>query len=357
MRAFKPVILTLLILALCLSACSNAGIALQPVAVLPQHAVATLIMVSVPPNATPTPTPFQPVPPTAAFLPTGIPTPTPLPTETPLPTPTATATPPPPAVEAEAIPEAKGVVHILLLGSDERSGGGGFRTDSIMLATVNSELGTLSLTSFPRDLYVTIPGWGENRINTAWQVNGFRSLADTFEYNFGIRPEYYVLISFHTFNQFIDSLGGIDVNATVRYVDKRPGFGNVEIAPGINHMDGKTALWYARARKASNDFSRSRRQQEVLLAIADKLISADAIKRVPEFYALYKDSVETNLSLVDMLSLLPLAGKLVADRSRVHHYFIGPEQVWDWISPGGGMVLLPNLPAIQQVIRRAIKAK
>jgi anionic cell wall polymer biosynthesis LytR-Cps2A-Psr (LCP) family protein len=122
-------------------------------------------------------------------------------------------------------------------------------------------------------------------------------------------------------------------------------------------MDGKTALWYARARKASNDFSRARRQQEVLLAIADKLISVDGLKRVPEFYELYRHAVETDLSLPEMLSYLPLAGKLAVDRSGIHHYFIGPQQVWDWISPGGGMVLLPNQPAIQEVLRKALKGK
>jgi hypothetical protein len=122
-------------------------------------------------------------------------------------------------------------------------------------------------------------------------------------------------------------------------------------------MDGKTALWYARARKASNDFSRARRQQEVLLAIADKLLTLDGLRRAPEFYELYKHSMKTDLGLVDLLSLLPLAGKVAADRSRLHHHFIGPEQVWDWITPGGGMVLLPNIPAIKEVLRKANKGK
>jgi LCP family protein required for cell wall assembly len=356
MFILKRAVLTLLLFTLILSACSMPDLAYHPIAAISQaQAVATLAqpLVKAPANATPTPTPFQPIPPTPVYYPTDIPTPTPTATPTPLPTPT----PPPPLEEAQALPQPEGLVHILLLGSDQRSHSAGFRTDSIMLLTANPSDGYVSLTSFPRDLYVTIPGWGENRINTAWQPNGFRSLADTFDYNFGVRPEHYVLISFHTFNQFIDSVGGIDVNVGVAYTDRRPGYGNFTIPAGPYHMDGKTANWYARARKASNDFSRARRQQEVLIAIVDKLISMQAIRQVPELYEAYRGSVETDMSLPEILSFLPLAATVAADRSRIHHHFIGPQEVWDWITPGGGMVLLPNQAAIQEVLRKAFKGK
>jgi LCP family protein required for cell wall assembly len=226
-----------------------------------------------------------------------------------------------------------------------------------MLVTLNPSEGYVSLTSIPRDLYVDIPGWGTDRINTAWERGGFDTLASTLKYNFGVRPQHYVLIDFHSFNRFIDSLGGIDVDAKVKFVDRRPGFGNVTIKEGINHMDGKTALWYARSRKSTSDFSRSRRQHEVLLAIADKLISVNAVTRLPEFYEIYKNSITTDLGLTDMLSFLPLAAKVSSDRSRIRDYFIGPQEVWDWITPGGAMVLLPRQDAIQKLMHRAIKGQ
>jgi LCP family protein required for cell wall assembly len=358
----KPVYLLLLILALssALSSCAMPGLASEPAGVIansgaPAQAAPTqpgsLLLVQAPADATATPTPFQPIPPTAIYYPTEGPTPTPTPTLVPTATPMVVVN-----QEAGNLPEPEGLTHILLLGSDQRDGDFGFRTDSLMLATLNPSNGTVSLTSFPRDLYVWIPGWGQERINTAYSHGGFRTLADTFEYNFGVRPDHYIMINFHTFNRFVDSLGGIDVNARVTFIDRRPGFGTVTIVEGVNHMDGKTALWYARSRKSTNDFSRARRQQEVILAIAEKLISLDAVKRFPEFYEIYSESMTTDMGLTDILPFLPLAAKLT-DTSRIHHYFIGAEQVYDWISPGGGMVLLPRQDAIQQVLRRAMKDK
>ena len=107
---------------------------------------------------------------------------------------------------------AQNQVNILLLGSDQRDDPS-FRTDIIILLSIDLEHNTVSAVSFPRDLYVQIPGWEMNRINTAQQVGGFQMMADTFEYNFGIRPEYYFMVDFNSFKAVIDSLGGINVNA------------------------------------------------------------------------------------------------------------------------------------------------
>ncbi len=123
-----------------------------------------------PQDATATPTPFQPLPPTPVYLPTTTPTLTPAP----LPTDTPTATAPVAEIPANAgLPPNQ--MTIMLLGSDKRPWGSGFRTDTIILATLNMDLGTVNLLSFPRDLYVDIPGWGQDRINTAWGHGGFKS--------------------------------------------------------------------------------------------------------------------------------------------------------------------------------------
>jgi hypothetical protein len=117
------------------------------------------------------------------------------------------------------------------------------------------------------------------------------------------------------------------------------------------------ALWYVRARKSTNDFNRARRQQEVLLAIADKLISMDGLRRAPELFDVYKHTVSTNVRFTNIIPLLPLAAEIVADRSRILHYYIGPGQVWDYITPEGGMVLLPQSDAIRELVRRATVGK
>ncbi len=302
----------------------------------------------VPANATPTATPFQPLPPTPIYIPTQVPTATP--------SPEPEQAPPPISSAVGLIERPKGQVNILLLGSDARSRQKLFRTDTIILASLNPEKGTVSLVSFPRDLYVHIPGWGTDRINTAWERGGFNALAATLEYNFGVRPDHYVLINFSSFKKMIDSLGGLEVKVSEPLTDRYGSRGTITIPKGTTKMDADMVLWYVRSRKTSNDFARNRRQQEVLLALADKLISMDAIRRAPELYAAYQGSVTTDLGLLDLLGFLPLAARLT-DTSRIHNHFIGPKHVYDYITPGGAMVLLPRQEAIMQVIRQVLKGE
>lgn len=339
---FNPI--TLIILALITSSCGVPGLALASFP-LSSHPTSTPVppLVTVAPNATPTATPFQPIPPTAVYNPSEFPAVTSQPS-------ISNSSQPIPTISAPS-----NLIHILLLGSDQRPWSSNFRTDTIILATLNPDLGIVSLTSFPRDLYIYIPNWTTQRINTAFAHGGFPLLARTFEHNFGIRPDHYVLVNFSSFKQFVDSLGGLDVNVGKALSDYRgSGYGYVTIPVGTNHMNADTVLWYVRSRKTSNDFARGRRQQEVLKAIAVKLFSLNAIKRVPEFYQLYNKNVTTDLTLADILSLLPFAAR-INDTSRIRTYFIGPKQVYDWITPGGGMVLLPRQGAIDKVLRRALK--
>jgi LCP family protein required for cell wall assembly len=132
-------------------------------------------------------------------------------------------------------------INILLLGSDQRPNDGGFRTDTIQLLTINPSAGTVKLTAFPRDLYVYIPGYTMQRINTAMGWGGFDALANTMEYNFGVRPEYYVLINFSSFKDAIDSIGGITVDVGKDFCDHRDDFGEFCVSQSSYWMNGKTA--------------------------------------------------------------------------------------------------------------------
>jgi len=315
-----------------------------------EQATPAYVLITSAPDSTATPTPFQPIPPTAILTPTAIPTLTPFPTSTLEPALVM------PDMPAEAIPELDKQVTILLLGSDKRPGDSGFRTDTIILLVLNPQQGTASLLSFPRDLYVHIPGRGQDRINTAFYSGGFKTLAATMEYNFGVRPQHYVLINFRSFKQMIDSVGGLTVKVSTPVTDKYPGKGWITIPKGTVKMNADIALWYARSRKTSNDFARNRRQQEVLLALFEKFISMDALKRVPEFYKIYKKSISTDLTLTDGLSMLPLAIQLT-DTSRIKRYYISPTHVWDHITPGGAMVLLPREAEIRKLVKQAVTGK
>jgi polyisoprenyl-teichoic acid--peptidoglycan teichoic acid transferase len=349
MTTYKQTFLLLLILVL--TACSTPGLTGgAPIAAAPlPTSTPSAPLYQVPSDATATPTPFQPLPPTPVYIPAGASVST---EATPEPT---LATPPPQNMSAVGmIQPPKGVMNILLLGSDQRSRKASlFRTDTIILASLNPEKGTVSLVSFPRDLWVQIPGYGQDRINTAYERGGFKTLADTLQYNFGVHPDHFVVIKFSSFKQVIDSLGGLEVNVGETLTDRR-GFRYVTIPKGKQTMSADTVLWYVRSRKTTNDFARNRRQQEVLQAIGNKLMSMDAIRRAPELYSAYINSVTTDLNLIDMLTFLPLAAQL-SDTSRIHHYFVSPAMASDWITPGGAMVLIPNREAIVNVLRKALK--
>lgn len=354
--------LSLLILAFMVSACSATGLIGNFSSSSTTKSMRPMLILA-PPDATATATPFQPLEPTPTYLPTSFPGVILEPSQVPvnegrskswadypgptvwpdinIPSPTGIFTQP------------KGQVNVLLLGSDQRPNTGGFRTDTIILLTLNPAQGTANMTSFPRDLYVYIPGWTINRINTAFAFGGFEGLALTFEYNFGVRPDYFVLINFWSFENVIDNLGGLDVEVGRPLCDHRDQYGVYCVSESIEHMDGETALWYVRSRYSTNDFDRGRRQQEVVRAGFKKLLSIDGITRAPELFEIYQQSVTTDISIDIITSLLPLAARL-GDNGLINHYFIGPQQVYDYVNYSGAQVLIPIREAVLEVMRQAL---
>ncbi|MBG0770373.1 MAG: LCP family protein, partial [Anaerolineaceae bacterium] len=221
---------------------------------------------------------------------------------------------PTPTPTEDVLEKPEGQINILLLGSDVRPDDGGFRTDVIMWVSLNPEDEYVSIISFPRDLFVSIPGWGSNRINTAFQYGGFDLLADTFETNFGIRPDYYVMVDFNGFKTVINDLGGIDVYTAYNLSDTCATWinasGYCSVGPGLVHMNGEVALWYARSRYTTSDIDRARRAQEVGEAIFNRMVSLDALVRAPELYNAYVNYVQTDIGLSEVVSLLPFASKI-----------------------------------------------
>jgi LCP family protein required for cell wall assembly len=270
--------------------------------------------------------------------------------------------PPPSAASDIAIPnpvgrqdQPEGQINILIMGSDQRPDDGGFRTDVILLLTLNPSGGSSSLTSFPRDLYVYEPGWRVDRINAAFGHGDFQMMADTMEYNFGVRPDHYVLVNFEGFKTIIDALGGITVEVAQALSDERDGPGDFSVPSGPVNMDGDTALWYVRSRGTSSDFDRTRREQEVLEAVFWKLLSLDAITKAPELYEQYKQTVITDIGFADILPLLPLAVDL-GSSGNIHRYAVGPEQVDSYTTSGGAAVLLPKYDVILEIMRQALSS-
>jgi polyisoprenyl-teichoic acid--peptidoglycan teichoic acid transferase len=303
-----------------------------------------------------------------AHLKSGNPTPTvtPIPTETLTPEPTPTHKPKKPTKTptpetffpggTNRIPQVEGQVNILLLGSDERPDGA-FRTDVIILLNLNPQTGKASIVSFPRDLYLPLPDYGYQRINTSQEFGGFALTTKTFEFNFGVHPDYYVMVNFNGFRNIIDILGGIDVNSAQPLNDRCDIPGNPNkycaIDAGINHFNGDMALWYARSRYSTSDADRMRRCQEVIIGIYNAMMSRDAINHGAELFQEMQNSVETNLNLDGVISLLPMAS-LITQPGNFRQFIIGPDQTTVWIPPSGAYLLLPNLDAIHTFLVNAL---
>ena len=251
----------------------------------------------------------------------------------------------------------EGVVNIMVLGSDFRPGGGA-RTDAIMLVSVNTDKKTVSVISFPRDLYVPIPGWTTERLNTAYAHGGFDTLAATMEANFAVRPSGYVLTDFQGFKGIIDSLGGVDIYAGDRLVDRCDlpiaVDGQCTIEPGRYTMDGATALWYIRSRHTSSDLDRLRREQEVLMGIFIRLMSGGGFQDLPGLYASYQGSVQTNLTVQALAPLLPTAAKVFSDRELIRRYALTVNEAKPYVTESGAQVLLPDYDLINQILDEAI---
>ena len=249
-------------------------------------------------------------------------------------------------------------INLLLLGTDKRQATPDWRTDTLIVVAVRPGQNLVAMLSIPRDLWVDIPGYGAERINVADYLgeqasagSGPALVAATLKENLGIRVDAYAQVDFAGLERIIDAVGGVDVNVPRPiddWIDEGDGGPpvHVTIAAGPQHLDGRTALQYVRSRHGTTDMDRSRRQQQVLLALRDAAARPEVVPRLPRLASSLAGVVRTNLRAVDALALLDMALRSQPSfRSRV---FDGT-MARDWTTPGGAMVLLPNRQRIEQV--------
>ncbi len=223
--------------------------------------------------------------------------------------------------------------NILLMGIDRRPGESFIsRTDSIMVISVDPRTNEAVMLSVPRDLYVMIPGYGRDRVNTAYvygstgnnPAGGAALAMSTLEYNLGIHLDHYVLVDFSAVTKGVDTLGGIDLTVPYdindpEYPDMNYGFDPLYIPAGYQHMDGQTALKYARTRHTDNDFGRAARQQQVILAARDKALGLgilDLLSRAPDLYKRVEEGIRTDLSLEQIVALTRTASGIDSESIR-----------------------------------------
>ncbi|MFH1509377.1 MAG: LCP family protein [bacterium] len=262
--------------------------------------------------------------------------------------------------------EDMGAVNFLLMGIGGEGHDGAYLTDTIIVASYNVEQNKIALISLPRDLWVEVDGYGGSRINSVYihgeqnNANGAELLGAVAEAITGLPINYYGQIDFSGFEEIIDTLGGVDIEVKNSFYDpmyptENYGYQNITFNKGWQKMDGATALKYARSRHGivqdgsgseGTDFARSARQQQIIMAIKEKVLSASTFLnplKINSILDALGNHMETNLEPWEMLRLADL-GKNISKDSFSSHVIDNASTglLQSTISPLGAYILQPT---------------
>lgn len=262
-------------------------------------------------------------------------------------------------------------LNILILGirGENDLKHGGLLTDTIMIASVNKASGKTALISVPRDLFIRMPSAGAGKIYD--KVNGAYALGlkrgygagldyakKVFSLISGIAIDYAVVVDFKAFESVIDELGGIDVYLEQEFREDKQWGGEFYLPAGANHLDGKTALYYARSRFSTSDFDRARRQRQIISAIKEKSASlgvlGNPLKIIGVLTALNKN-IHTDIGVWQINEFASLYSKL--DTAGMSHkiFDTSPEGLLYSTYVNGAYILLPvggNFDRIREAVRQ-----
>lgn len=190
-----------------------------------------------------------------------------------------------------------GIINILLVGEDRKSGQKRQRSDSMILCSFNTKSDTITMISFLRDTYIPqIPGYWADKMNAAYAYGGINCLDETLATYFGVHVDANIVVQFDGFEAIIDMLGGVDIELTSKEVDHLNQHYGWNLSAGMSHLNGKEALAYSRIRKIDMDAMRAQRQRKVLTA----LINAYKSKPVGEMLTLASDILQKGYVQTDM---------------------------------------------------------
>jgi len=268
--------------------------------------------------------------------------------------PKAAAPAPPPGV-------TKAWKSTLIVGLDRRPGSlGAGLADSILVAVFDAKSGHAGVISVPRDLWVTIPDYGDDRINVIptaakrTKRDPLELFARVIDDTFGLPVEHTVVVDVGVFERTVDLAGGVEVLVPCPIIDSflddrvPGGRRRLDLAAGRATLDGATAAMYVRSRHGRSDFGRSRRQQAILLGLRDRVMESDGWTLVPTLFDEVENSVVTNMKRFELLDLARQALEL--DRSRLHGLVLAPPLTSGHQTEDGKAVLLPDREAIARAI-------
>lgn len=242
---------------------------------------------------------------------------------------------------------------LVVMGLDNRPGEeGSCRSDTIMVMSIDPVQKRIGILSIPRDIYVDVPpNFGLRQINQICTIgnlnlnNGPELVMQTIQYNFGIPIHDYLMIDFFSFIKFIDHIGGVDmvIENTIddpEYPDMYYGFDPFYLEAGLQHLDGETALKYARSRhtSAGGDLDRAARQQRLIFAIREKVLNFNLLDELlanaPQIWQDLEAGIDTGLEFEQLLALIVFARDVSTTNmlSGVvsSEYVIGYQTEWGW---------------------------
>lgn len=273
-------------------------------------------------------------------------TPTPVGAPTGTPTTTATLAPTPDPTRLQR------TENFLVLGADVRPGPWMMHTDSIMLVAIDHDTEQVGILSIPRDLWVDIPGWGADRINSAYFLGdytkykgGSPALAKIVaEKTLGVPIQHVVLIKMDGLSQLVDALGGITVKLDCPLYEQTPDpknpnkMVNWSLPAGEVKLTGAEARKFATYRYLTTDFGRAQRQQQLIWSIRNRAKSLDILPKIPQLWTALSGAFETDLGVLDVLRLARFG--LGLDATKVTGAALAPDVIKPFTTKGGAAVLV-----------------
>jgi len=239
-------------------------------------------------------------------------------------------------------------------------------TDTIMLVSLDKKTGKVSMVSIPRDLYVRINDNKMDKINAIYETGllnkkGLDYTKKLFSRITGVYIDSAVVIDFSSFKKIIDDLGGIDINLDKPFEEKTQWGYEFSLPVGENHLDGQTALYYVRSRFSSSDFDRALRQQRVIMALKDKVMSlsifSDPIESLSILNSI-RNNIDTDLNVWDVGSIMNLSNQFNNSATSIKRYVITTENLLYETHLSGIYVLLPkgdNFLGMKQLFQDVLK--
>ncbi len=272
--------------------------------------------------------------------------------------------------DSELLQDSK-VLNVMLFGEDNNHGDKYGRTDTMILLSIDNTHKKLKLTSFQRDTYVYIPGHGYNKINASYTLGGAKLSIETIEANFGVKIDRYAIVDFQSFIDIINTLNGIDMEVTQDEIDyinyqmykngQVKGRTTITDPPGIVHLNGQEALWYARNRGlqkgedgneiglSGDDWDRTSRQRKLLETMVNRFKGAD-LGQIITIVNQVGPMVTTNLKKDEITALV--ANSLTYLNYKVVQNYIPKEGLWYYNSPddeswdiAGSCILIADMTA------------